>query len=178
MGILCFIYGKATAPQAQGLHIYIAMPTIGLGAGARAHMWLDLVCSWLMPSQITIEVSIEVAILIACIMDHVHINVGEVITDQFKRRAKQQVKALPFPSPFHLAVVPTPTPLDFLKLAQRAKVHESQLVKLAKAIPSMIQIAINKAMQPAKDKLKSLWTTVEVLESKVISLRREVAAIG
>ncbi|MCD9560543.1 hypothetical protein HAX54_019240 [Datura stramonium] len=74
---------------------------------------------------------------------------------------------------FHLAVAPTPTPPDLLKIAQRAQVHESQLVKLAKAIPSMIQIAIKKAMQPAKDKLKSLCSTVEVLKSKVISLRQE-----
>ncbi|MCD9560996.1 hypothetical protein HAX54_019930, partial [Datura stramonium] len=33
-------------------------------------------------------------------------------------------------------------------------------------------------MQPAKDKFKSLCSTVEVLESEVITLRKEVAALG
>ncbi|MCD9637650.1 hypothetical protein HAX54_021054 [Datura stramonium] len=57
---------------------------------------------------------------------------------------------------FHPVVIPTPKPPDFLKITQRAQVHENQLMKLAKAIPSMIQTSIKKVMQPAKDKLKSL----------------------
>ncbi|MCD7456799.1 hypothetical protein HAX54_033233 [Datura stramonium] len=61
--------------------------------------------------------------------------------------------------------------------SQRAQVHEIQLVKLAKAIPSMIQTTIKKIMQLGKDKLTSLCSTVEVLEREVISLRREVAAL-
>ncbi|MCE3049574.1 hypothetical protein HAX54_045185 [Datura stramonium] len=44
------------------------------------------------------EVQIEVSILIACIMDHLHINFGELIADQFKRRVKQQATTLPYPS--------------------------------------------------------------------------------
>ncbi|MCD9645690.1 hypothetical protein HAX54_034816 [Datura stramonium] len=62
--------------------------------------------------------------------------------------------------------------------AQRAQAHESHLVKLAMEIPSMILLAINKAMQPAKDKFKSLGSSDEVLERDVISLRKEVAALG
>ncbi|MCD9559716.1 hypothetical protein HAX54_017888, partial [Datura stramonium] len=73
---------------------------------------------------------------------------------------------------FHPTAVPTPTPPDFHKIEQRAQVHESQLMKLAKAIPSMIQNSIKNAMQPAKDKLKSLCSTVEVLESEVIFLEK------
>ncbi|MCE0482532.1 hypothetical protein HAX54_041361 [Datura stramonium] len=53
---------------------------------------------WLMPSQNTLEVPIEVAILLACIMKHVNINVGEIIADQFRRKDKQQATTLPFPS--------------------------------------------------------------------------------
>ncbi|MCD9559741.1 hypothetical protein HAX54_017974 [Datura stramonium] len=49
-----------------------------------ARMWLDLVCSRLMPSLNTLEVLIEVDIILSCIMDHVHINAGEIIADQFK----------------------------------------------------------------------------------------------
>ncbi|MCD7470507.1 hypothetical protein HAX54_010432 [Datura stramonium] len=48
-------------------------------------------------------------------------------------------------------------------------------VKLAKAIPSMTQLAMKKSMQLARDKLKGLCTTVEVLENKAITLRKEVA---
>ncbi|MCD9637833.1 hypothetical protein HAX54_021340 [Datura stramonium] len=66
---------------------------------------------------------------------------------------------------------------DFLKLGQMVQVHESQLMKLSKAIPSMIQQAIKKAMQPAREKLKGLCTTVEVLENKVVTLRKEVATL-
>ncbi|MCD7454902.1 hypothetical protein HAX54_026467 [Datura stramonium] len=102
---------------------------------------IDLVCARLMPSQNTIEVPIEVAILIACIMDYVHINVGEIITDQFKRRAKQQATSLPYPSlvsKFQAVAAPATTPPDLLKIAQMAQVHESQIMKLAKAISSMI----------------------------------------
>ncbi|MCE0481015.1 hypothetical protein HAX54_038371 [Datura stramonium] len=40
----------------------------------------------------TMEVPVEVSILVECIMDHVHINVGELIADQFKLRAKKQDK--------------------------------------------------------------------------------------
>ncbi|MCD7469065.1 hypothetical protein HAX54_007700 [Datura stramonium] len=49
-----------------------------------ACMWSNLVFSRLMPSRNTLEVPIEVAILLACIMKHVHINVGEIIDDQFR----------------------------------------------------------------------------------------------
>ncbi|MCE0482454.1 hypothetical protein HAX54_041250 [Datura stramonium] len=48
--------------------------------------------------------------------------------------------------------IPTPTPPDLLKVAQRA--------------------------QPARDKLQSLWSTVEVLDSEVSTLRKEVAALS
>ncbi|MCE3214900.1 hypothetical protein HAX54_000236 [Datura stramonium] len=137
---------------------------------------------WVRGLENTTEVLIEVAILVACIMDHVHINVGELIADEFKRRAKTPPPPSTYSTTsttqFHPAVVPAPTPLDFLKIAQRAQVHESQLMKLSKAIPSMIQTAIKKAMQPTKDKLKSLCSTIEVLQSEVISLRREVVALG
>ncbi|MCE3051833.1 hypothetical protein HAX54_050934 [Datura stramonium] len=205
-----------------------------------ACIWLDLVCARLIPSQNTREVPIEVAILISCIMDNVHINVGEIIADQFKRRAKQQATSLPYPSlvsmlcggascplfrrldktmradgmitlatkidkdapamkqakgtenrtppppyvpsntpagQFQAAAAPTTTPPNLLKLAQMAQVHKSQLMKLAKAIPSMIQQAIKKAMQPARDKLKGLCTTVKVLENEVITLMKEVSTL-
>ncbi|MCD7457776.1 hypothetical protein HAX54_036154 [Datura stramonium] len=137
MGILCFIQGKATAPQAQGPHKYITIPTIGLGAGARG----------------------------------AYNSRG----NQFALLGRENPITLDIPQE---AVVPTVTPSDLLKIAQKAQVHEIQLVKLAKTIPSMIQTAIKKAMQPAKDKLKSLCSTFEFLESEVISLRREVAAIN
>ncbi|MCD7469339.1 hypothetical protein HAX54_008281 [Datura stramonium] len=174
-----------------------------------ARMWLDLVFSRLMPSLNTSEVPIEVSILLACIIDHVHINVGEIIADQFKRKAKQQATALPFPNlvcmlcmretcplfwpldrmvqangvitlatkihkealvmkrekftrnmtlpssststhnataPLHTAEPQSSPPPDLLKIAQRAEIHENQLVWLAKALPSMIQGALKKAL--------------------------------
>ncbi|MCD9644128.1 hypothetical protein HAX54_032112 [Datura stramonium] len=98
----------------------------------------------LIPSWNTSEVPIVVAILLACIMEHVHINVGEIIVDQFRRKDKQQAIALPFPtlgmtppSPLassHIATVPANAdesqnspPPDLLNIAQRAKMHENQL---------------------------------------------------
>ncbi|MCE3050256.1 hypothetical protein HAX54_046759 [Datura stramonium] len=74
--------------------------------------------------------------------------------------------------------IPTPTHSDFLKVEKRVQVHEIHNVKLAKAIPSMIQLAIKKSMQLARDKLKSLCSTVEVLEREVCTLRKEVAALS
>ncbi|MCD7469941.1 hypothetical protein HAX54_009361, partial [Datura stramonium] len=181
--------------------------------------------SFKMPSQIsmtrlnTTDVLIEVAILLACFMGHVHINVRELIADQFKRRAMQYATTLPFPSPvsmlcvnaayllfqqldrnvqaksliilatktnkdaptmkramctmrktpplpsasstmsiaqFHPAPVPTPKPSNFLKIEQRA----------------------HKAMQLAKDKLKSICSTIEVVEREVISFRNEVVSLS
>ncbi|MCD7459898.1 hypothetical protein HAX54_042215 [Datura stramonium] len=41
----------------------------------------------------------------------------------------------------------------------------------------MIQQAIKKAMRPARDKLRGLYATVEVLESDVIALRKDVATL-
>ncbi|MCE3216161.1 hypothetical protein HAX54_005154 [Datura stramonium] len=203
-----------------------------------ARMCLDLVYSRLMPSRNTSEVPIEVAILLACIMKHVHINVGEIIVDQFRRKAKQQATALPFPSlvsmlclrvecplwrsldktiqvhgvinlytktnkkaPMikraryagnmtppspvaspHIATAPanagtsqTSPPQDLLNIAQREKIQENQLVRLAKAISSMIQSALKKALQPAKDKLTHLCSKVDVLESEVTTLQQEMA---
>ncbi|MCD7467604.1 hypothetical protein HAX54_005133 [Datura stramonium] len=159
-------------------------------------MWLDLICLRLIPSRNALKVPIEVSILLACIMDHVHINGGEIIADQFKQRAKQQATTLSFPNMVsqqcdyighqnrqrgsnyeaskvyrehdsattsastHTAAASLHTnefhsslPPDFLNISQRAKMHESQVVQLAKAIPSIIQIAIKKALYPAKDKL-------------------------
>ncbi|MCD9641458.1 hypothetical protein HAX54_027644 [Datura stramonium] len=59
----------------------------------------------------TTEVPIEVSILIACIIDHVHINVGEIIADQFKRRAKQQATSFPYPSLISMLCVRASCPL-------------------------------------------------------------------
>ncbi|MCE3052015.1 hypothetical protein HAX54_051414, partial [Datura stramonium] len=206
-----------------------------------ARMWLDLVCARLIPSRNTSKVPIEVSILPSCIMDHLHINVGEIIVDRFKCKAMQQATTLPFPnlvstlcmraacpffrpldrtvqadsvitlatktdkdapvmkrgkytgnrtppppspsthtsvSPFHTTELHNTTSADFLNIAQRDKKCESQFVRLAKAIPSMIQHSIKKALQPAKDKLASLCSTVEVLESEVGTLRKEVVALS
>ncbi|MCE3050756.1 hypothetical protein HAX54_048025 [Datura stramonium] len=63
-----------------------------------------------------------------------------------------------------------------IQMKSQAAGHRVAVFQPPKAIPSMIQIAIKKSMKPAKDKLKSLCSIVEVLESEVISLRREVAA--
>ncbi|MCE0480714.1 hypothetical protein HAX54_037806 [Datura stramonium] len=108
-------------------------------------------------------------------MDHVHINVRDIIVDQFKQRAKKQATTLPFPNlvnEFNSSMPP-----DLLNIAQSSKMHESQLVRLSKAIPSMIYISIKKALQPAKDKLTGLCSTVDVLESEVGTLIQEVAAL-
>ncbi|MCE0481189.1 hypothetical protein HAX54_038734 [Datura stramonium] len=42
----------------------------------------------------------------------------------------------------------------------------------------MIQLGIKKALRPAKGKLNSLCSMVEVLESEVVTLRKEVAALS
>ncbi|MCE0481319.1 hypothetical protein HAX54_038997 [Datura stramonium] len=76
-----------------------------------ARMRLDLVCARLIPSQNTTEVPIEVSILISCIMDHVHINAGEIIADQFKRRAKQQATSLAYLSLLSMLCVRASYPL-------------------------------------------------------------------
>ncbi|MCD7469289.1 hypothetical protein HAX54_008220 [Datura stramonium] len=57
--------------------------------------------------------------------------------------------------------------------------RESPTMKRAKAkdIPSMIQQAIKKTMQPVRDKLRSLCTIVEDLENEVITLRKDVATL-
>ncbi|MCD9641817.1 hypothetical protein HAX54_028262 [Datura stramonium] len=44
------------------------------------------------------KVPIEVAILVSCVMDHTYINVGEIIADQFKRKAKRQATPLLYPN--------------------------------------------------------------------------------
>ncbi|MCD9639162.1 hypothetical protein HAX54_023519 [Datura stramonium] len=75
------------------------------------HVWLDFVRASLIPSQNTTEIPIEVSILIACIMDNVHINVGELIADQFKRRAKQQATSLPYPCLISMSCVRDACPL-------------------------------------------------------------------
>ncbi|MCD9559641.1 hypothetical protein HAX54_017772 [Datura stramonium] len=41
----------------------------------------------------------------------------------------------------------------------------------------MIQQATKKAIQPARDKLRGLCATIEVLENDVISLRKDVATL-
>ncbi|MCE3049425.1 hypothetical protein HAX54_044805 [Datura stramonium] len=75
---------------------------------------------------------------------------------------------------FQVAEVPASTPTDLFKIAQIAQAHESQIVKLAKSIPSMIQQAIKKSMQPARDKLRGRCSTIEVLENDVIAFKKDV----
>ncbi|MCD9645674.1 hypothetical protein HAX54_034740 [Datura stramonium] len=55
-------------------------------------------CIRLIPSRNTSEVPIKVAILLYCIMEHVNINVREIISDQFRRKSKKQATTLPFPT--------------------------------------------------------------------------------
>ncbi|MCE0480864.1 hypothetical protein HAX54_038055 [Datura stramonium] len=76
-----------------------------------ARMWLELVCERLVPSPNTTEVLIDVSILIVCIMDHLHINVGELTVDQFKRRDKQQATTLSYPSLVSMLCVRAACPL-------------------------------------------------------------------
>ncbi|MCD7470933.1 hypothetical protein HAX54_011171 [Datura stramonium] len=80
-------------------------------------------------------------------------------------------------APLHTTEFHNSPPPDLLNIAQRAKIHENQLVQLVKAISSMIQSAIKKALHPAKDKLASLFSIVDVLESEVGTLKQEVAAL-
>ncbi|MCD7470521.1 hypothetical protein HAX54_010449, partial [Datura stramonium] len=146
----------------------------------------------------TSKVPIEVMILLECIMKHVHINMGEIIADQFKQKAKQQAIALPLSSLLSMlclraecplwhsldktiqdhGVITLDTKIDkagpMIKRA-REKMHENQLVRLSKAIPSMIQSALKKALQPVMDKLTHLGSKVDVLESEATTLQQEVA---
>ncbi|MCD7452530.1 hypothetical protein HAX54_017285 [Datura stramonium] len=112
----------------------------------------------------------------------------EIIVDQFKRKAKQQATTFPFPNLLSMlcmwAACPLSRPLDstvhdnsVITLATKidkqapvikAKMHENQLVQLPKALPSMIQGDIKKLLQPSKDKMASLCSTVDVLESEVV----------
>ncbi|MCD9637768.1 hypothetical protein HAX54_021237 [Datura stramonium] len=78
---------------------------------------------------------------------------------------------------FQVAAVTASTPISLFNIAQMAQTRESQIVKLVKDIHSMIQQAIKKAMQPARDKLRDLCATVKVLESDVIDLRKDVATL-
>ncbi|MCE2055495.1 hypothetical protein HAX54_042737 [Datura stramonium] len=149
-----------------------------------------MVFSRLIPSWNTSKVPIEFSILLACIMDHVHINVDRTVqansvitlatkTDKeasVMKRAKY-TRSLTPPTPStstHTAAAPpykanfhNSPPLDLLNISRRAKMHESQLLQLANAIPSMVQSALKKALQPAKDKLIDLCSIVDVLERKV-----------
>ncbi|MCD7469291.1 hypothetical protein HAX54_008222 [Datura stramonium] len=167
------------------------------------NMWLDFVFSRLIPSQNTLEVPIEVAILLSCMMEHVHINVGKIIADQSRQKAKQQATKFPFPTLINRQRGPNdkagkvykehePTitlgifshsyypnaddsqnspPPELLNIAQRAKMHENQLLRLAKAIPTMIQSAFKKALLTVKDNLTHLCSKVDVLESGATTCR-------
>ncbi|MCD7464924.1 hypothetical protein HAX54_000212 [Datura stramonium] len=84
-------------------------------------MGLDFVCSRLIPSRNTSEVPIEVEIVLSCIMDYVHINVGGDCADRVQ-------------------MVPSIKPQHF-------------------------------------DSLTSLYSIVDVLESKVGTLKQEVVAL-
>ncbi|MCD9560988.1 hypothetical protein HAX54_019855 [Datura stramonium] len=77
-------------------------------------------------------------------------------------------------SPLYTAETYNSLPPDLINIAQRAKMHENKLVRLAKALPSMIHNAIKKALQPSKDKLASLCSIVDVLESEVGTLKQDV----
>ncbi|MCD7463278.1 hypothetical protein HAX54_050259, partial [Datura stramonium] len=126
------------------------------------------------------EVPIEVSILSLASWIR-HINVGSLLLINSNKGLLKQAMMLPFPSlvvQLDTAVFPTPTPPDLLKVAKRDQVHKRHFVKLAKAIPSMIQLAIKKAMQLTRDKLESLCSTVEVLKSEVSTLRKEVYALS
>ncbi|MCD7467954.1 hypothetical protein HAX54_005671 [Datura stramonium] len=75
------------------------------------------------------------------------------------------------------AKVPASTTTDLFKIAQMAQAHESQIVKLAKDIPSMIQQSIKKVTQPTRDKLRGLCATFEILANDLTTLRKDEATI-
>ncbi|MCE0481885.1 hypothetical protein HAX54_040065 [Datura stramonium] len=172
-------------------------------------------------------------------MEGVHINVGELIADQFKWKANQQATTLPFPNLVSMLCLRAACPLfrqldrtvrvdhvitlanktdedaqvlkrgkytesnhlqptmasshtsevpvcivephttlypNLLVLAQKAKAHENHLMKLAKAIPSMIHLAIQRALQPSRDKFSGLCSTIDVFEKEIITLRKEISS--
>ncbi|MCD7470419.1 hypothetical protein HAX54_010289 [Datura stramonium] len=146
-----------------------------------ARMWLDLVCARLIPSQNTTEVPIKFEIPIAYIMDHVHINMERSAQINSKEGPSNRTHH------YHILALDAPTMKRAKGIEKRTQPPPSmpsstpegqlQIVKLAKAIPSMIHQGIKKAMQPARDKLRGLCTTVDVLENEVITLRKDVATL-
>ncbi|MCE3050808.1 hypothetical protein HAX54_048233 [Datura stramonium] len=61
-----------------------------------------------------------------------------------------------------------------LKMVQMARTYNSQILKLAKVIPHMIQSSIKMAMKPVVEKLSSLCARVDVLEREVTAMRDEI----
>ncbi|MCD9560618.1 hypothetical protein HAX54_019335 [Datura stramonium] len=102
-----------------------------------ARMWLDLVCARIIPSKNTTHVPIETAILVACIMDCRHINVEEIIAEQFKRKARQKATSMPYPVLISLlclhANYPQFRPLDQI---ERVEGVNSLATKIDKDVPS------------------------------------------
>ncbi|MCD7452196.1 hypothetical protein HAX54_015476, partial [Datura stramonium] len=133
-------------------------------------MWLDLVC--------VREVQANSVITLATKTDKDALVMKQAKCTGNRTPPPPSASSHTSAAPFHTAKFHTPTPLDLLNIARRAKIHERQLVQLGKDIPSMIQLAIKKALQPTKDKLKSLCSTVEVLEDEVGTLKKEVVALN
>ncbi|MCD9643257.1 hypothetical protein HAX54_030555 [Datura stramonium] len=147
----------------------------------KARMWLNLVCSRLIPSRNTSEVPIEVSILLACIMDQAAcplfrpldrtvqannlITLATKINKEAPSMKREKAEFHNYPPP------------DFFNIAPRAKMHENQLVQLAKPLLSMIWSAIKRALPRAKDKFSILCSIVDVLESEVDTLKKEVVAL-
>ncbi|MCD7460648.1 hypothetical protein HAX54_044045, partial [Datura stramonium] len=68
----------------------------------------------------------------------------------------------------------SPQASGIFKMAQMARAHNAQLLKLSKDIPPMIQKAIKMAMQPVVDKLGSLCARVDMLEEEVAAKREDL----
>ncbi|MCD7462779.1 hypothetical protein HAX54_049344 [Datura stramonium] len=96
---------------------------------------------------------------------------------QNKRRAKQQITSLPYPSVMSMLCVRVSCPLLCpLDKTVRADGWITLASKTDRDAPVMNKTS-RKPIQPARDKLKVLCTKIEVLENEVITLRKDVATL-
>lgn len=113
-----------------------------------------------MPSSNETDLSIEKAILIACIMLGIKVNVGELIFREFRIRANQKETSLLFPCLIHALCeareVPPLPKHDRIETA----VHDSDITRINDALDKVIEGPLEHSITPLPASATSATSSV------------------
>ncbi|KAK4359792.1 hypothetical protein RND71_022021 [Anisodus tanguticus] len=114
-----------------------------------AKFWLSIICSRVLPSFNDTNIGLEKAIMIACLMSELGINVEEIIQDEIQDWCAPAISVATFSAP----TVELGIPAHGMRLI---RITESKVTHLVKKFHDYVKEGIETALAPYKENLEAV----------------------